>query len=54
MYGMYTMLDKPCDPGVEPTQKPRNQPAFDFTYWSVLGTFNEWNIIQFIKKTTSC
>ena len=47
------MLDKTRVPGLDHSQQPCYQPIFDFTYWYVLGYFDNWNIIQFKNKTTS-
>ena len=40
-------IDKPCSPGVPPHQQPRYQPVKQFTYWPVLVSFNNFNIIIF-------
>ena len=47
------MLYRPWDPCVDHTQQPRYQPVVGCIYWYVLGSFNDWNIIQFNNKTTS-
>ena len=47
------MLYKPWDPMVVQTQQPFYQPVVEFTYWSELGSFNDWNIIPFANKTIS-
>ena len=49
---MYS-LNKPWVIGGELTGKPFHQPVEDCTYWRVLGSFNNWNMIQFINKTTT-
>ena len=41
------VLDKPYTPGVPPHQQPRYQPIRYFTNWPVLGSYNNWNFIQF-------
>ena len=46
------MLDKSWDYCVEPTKQPCYQPVVDCTYWPVLGSLNNWNIINFTNKTT--
>ena len=46
------MLDKPWVIGSEPTRQPRYQHVEECTYWTVLGSSNNWNIIQFTNKTT--
>ena len=47
------MLDKPWIIGSDPTRKTRYQPVEDCTYWPVLGSFHNWNVIQFTIKTTT-
>ena len=47
------MLDKPRDYGVDTTKQPLYQPVFECKYWPVLGSFDNWNIVQFTNKTTS-
>ena len=47
------MLDLPQTPCVTPHQKPRYQPVTYFTYWPVLGYFNNCNIIHFAHTATS-
>ena len=39
------MLYKPWIPGLTPKQQPRYQPVINCSYWTVLGSFNNWNII---------
>ena len=39
------MLDKPCISGIPPDKQERYKPGTKCTYWSVLGPFNNWNII---------
>ena len=48
-----TTIDKPWTPVVPPNQQPRSQPIKYFTYWPVLGYFNNYNIIQFSHKKFS-
>ena len=48
-----SMLDKTWIRGLTPQQKPRYQPVTYFTYWPVLGSFNNWNIIIFPHKETT-
>ena len=38
---------------VYPNKHPCYQPDVDWAYWPVLGSFNDWNIIQITSKTTS-
>ena len=47
------MLDNLWAYKVDPNKQPRYQPVVYCTYWTVLGSFNKWNIIQFTNKTTS-
>ena len=48
-----TMLDKPWAYGIDPTKHPRYQPVVECIYWTVLGSFNNWNIFPFSNKITS-
>ena len=45
------MLDKPLSYGVDPTKQTRYKPVKDCTYWLVLDSFNNWNIIYFDNLT---
>ena len=47
------MLDKPLIPGLPPKQQPQYQHVTDCTYWPVLGSFNNWNIIILSHKATT-
>ena len=47
------MLYKPWSPGVFHTEQTCYHPVLDFTNFSVLGSFNNWNIIKFSNKSTS-
>ena len=47
------MLYKPWDYKVQPNKQPSYQPVSDCTYWPILGSFNNCNIIKFTNKTTS-
>ena len=47
------MLDKPWTQGVQPRQKTCYQPLRYCTYWPVLSSFNNWNIITFHTKDTT-
>ena len=47
-----SMLDQPCIYGIPSNKKARYQPVIDFTYWPVLGSYNNWNIIHLILKST--
>ena len=46
-------LDKPWTPSVLPHQQHHYQPVKYFTYYPVLGYFNNWNITHFSHTTTS-
>ena len=45
------MIDKPWISGI-PSKKSRYQPFRDCTYWLVLGSFNNYNIIHMSPKST--
>ena len=47
------MFDNPWYCGVEPTKHTCYQPVVYYTYWPMLGSFKNWNIIQFTNNTTS-
>ena len=38
--------------GTPPDKQQRYKPAIKCTYWTVLGYFNNWNIIQLSQKST--
>ena len=40
-----SMLDKPWISGISSDKKERYKPVTKCTYWPVLGSFNNWNII---------
>ena len=46
------MLDKHWINALIPQQKPRYQPVTNCFYWTVLGSFKNWNIITFSHKAT--
>ena len=48
-----SMLDKPWVCGLPLLQQPRYQPVTEFTYWPVLGSFKNWNIIALLYKATT-
>ena len=48
-----SMLDKPCIYGILSDKQDRYKPVTKCTYWPVLGSFNNWNIIQLSSKSTS-
>ena len=47
------MLNQPWAPGMSAQQQPCYQNVKYCTYWPVLGSFNNWNIIQLSHKATS-
>ena len=47
-----SMLDKPWISGIPPEKQERHKPVNTCTYWPVLGSFNNWKIIQFSQKST--
>ena len=44
------MLEKPWIYGIHPTKQARYQPVTNCTYWPVLGSYNNWNIIYLTPK----
>ena len=47
-----SMLDKPCIFGIPSDKQERYKPVTNCIYWRVLGSFNNWNIIQLSQKST--
>ena len=47
-----SMIDKPCIYGIPSNKQERYKPVTNCTYWTVLGSYNKWDIIQFSKKST--
>ena len=47
-----SMLDKPWISGIYLDKQERYTPVTKCTYWSVLGSFNNWNMIQLSSKST--
>ena len=47
------MLDKPWISGISSDKQERYKPVTKCTYWSLLGSFNNWNIILLSPKSTS-
>ena len=45
-----SMLDKPLISGIPPKKQARYQPISKCTYWSVLGPYNNCNIIEITPK----
>ena len=52
MCGIYKHVGKPWSPGIYHSKQLRYQPVYDCTFWIVLVSFNNWNIIHFTNKTT--
>ena len=48
-----SMLDKPCIYGISSNKQDCYKPVTKCTYWPVLGSFNNWNIIQLSSQSTS-
>ena len=48
-----SVLEKPWMYGISSDKQERYKPVTKCTYWTVLGYFNNWNIIQFSPKSTS-
>ena len=47
-----SMLDKPWISGIPSDKKERYQPVTKCTFWPVLESFNNWNIILLSQKST--
>ena len=47
-----SMLDKPWIFGIPPDEQEHYKPVTKCTYCPVLGSFNNWNIIQLSQKST--
>ena len=47
-----SMLDKPWVSGISSYKQERYKPVTKCTYWSLLGSFNSWNIIQLSPNST--
>ena len=48
-----SILDKPWIYGILSDKQERYKPVTKCTYWLVLGSFHNWNIIQLSSKSTS-
>ena len=46
------MLDKPWISGIPSDEQERYKPVTKCTYWPVLGSFNNWNIIELSQRST--
>ena len=47
------MLDKPWISGIPSKQQACYQPVKKLIYWSVLGSYNNWNIIEITPKSAT-
>ena len=47
-----SMMDKPWISGIPSKKQARYQPVTIYTYWPVLGSYNNWNIIGLTPKAT--
>ena len=47
-----SMLDKPWISGIPPDEQEHYKPVTKCTYWLVLGSFNNWNVIKISQKST--
>ena len=50
--GCTSMLDKNWIYGITPKKQARYQPVTTCIYWPVLGSYNNWNIIDITLKST--
>ena len=48
-----SMIDKPWISGIPSDKQERYRLVTNCTYWSVLWSFNNWNIIEITQKSTS-
>ena len=48
--GCTSMLDKPWIYGIPSKKHAHYQPVTNCTYWPVLGSYNNWNIIELTPK----
>ena len=48
-----SLLYKPWISGIPSYEQERYQPVTKCTYWTVLGSINNWNIIKLSQKSTS-
>ena len=48
-----SVLYKPWVSGIPSDKQDRYKPVTKCTYWPVLGSFGNWNIIQLSQKSTS-
>ena len=47
-----SMLDKPWISSIPSKKQARYQPVTNCTYWPVMGSYNNWNIIELTPKYT--
>ena len=47
-----SILYKPWIYGIPSNKQARYQPFAKFNYWPVMGSYNNWNIIELIPKST--
>ena len=45
------MLDQPWISGLQSTKQACYQPVINFTYWPVMGPYNNWNSIHLAPKS---
>ena len=45
------MIDKPWISGIPSYEQERYKPVTKCTYWKVLGSFNNWNIIKLSQNS---
>ena len=50
--GCTSILEKLCIYGIQLTRQTRYQYVTNFTYWQVLGPYNNWTIIDLTPKST--
>ena len=46
-----SIMDKPWIYGITSNKQARYQPVTNCTYWPVLGSYNNWNIIELTPKS---
>ena len=49
--GCTSLLDKPWIYGIPPKKQSLYQPVINCTYWPVLGSYKNWNIIELSPKS---
>ena len=50
--GCTSMLDKPWIYDILSKKQARYQPVANYTYWTVMGSYKNWNIIELTPKST--